>query len=142
MNLTETDKAYLAGLFDGEGTLGYYHYRGNRHEVMVAITNTDMRVHTWLLDKVGCGTIRPVSQCRNKHIAFHWRISNRSRVQALLEAILPYLIIKKEQVSCLLDLWQTEPAARTRVTDQVFAQRNHVEAEIKRLKTAFLEKVN
>lgn len=142
--LTEAERAYLAGLFDGEGTLGYYNYRRNRHEALVAITNTDPRVHRWIMEKVGYGSVRPVSQSRNRYIALNWRIASRPRVQDFLEAILPYLIIKKEQVECLLDLWSKEagPGHRTFVTDEVFARRNQVENELKRLKTAYLEKVN
>ena len=141
-NLTETERAYLAGLFDGEGTLGFYHYRRNRHEVTVGIVNTDPRVHAWLREKFGCGSVRPSTKNRNNHVAYSWRIAGRTRIEPFLNAILPYLIIKKEQAQCLLDLWSKELTPKMRITDDVFAQRSQVEAELKHLKRAFLEEVD
>lgn len=138
--LTEPEKAYLAGLFDGEGTVGYYNFR-DRHESTVMITSTDPRVMTWIQEKVGYGNICTIrnSYHRRKHVVHHWRISNKPRVKDFLEAVVPYLIIKKDQAELMLALWAIEGQKRLHITHEVKVRRDTVMMELKSLKTSSLE---
>lgn len=141
--MTEVEKAYLAGIFDGEGTIGYYDYR-KRHESTVMITNADPRIMTWILEKIGYGCVTTIRKAydRRKHIVHHWRISNRPRVKDFLEAIVPYLIIKKDQAELLLELWKVEKSSRNMITSTVKTQRDQVMNQLKLLKTSHLELAN
>jgi len=139
-SLTEVDKAYLAGLFDGEGTIGYYSFRG-RHEATVMITNTDPRIMSWLMNHIGYGNVHSAKAAyhRRKHVVHHWRISNRPRVFDFLVAISPYLIIKKDQAELLLNLWEQENPGKNKITPDVKASRDQVMEHLKVLKTCHLE---
>jgi hypothetical protein len=138
--LSEPEKAYLAGIFDGEGTIGYYDFR-NRHESTVMITNADPRLMSWLLERIGYGNVHTVKKAyhRRKHIVHHWRISNRPRVYEFLEAIVPYLIVKKDQAELLLNLWKIENPGKNRITPAVKARRDATVEQLKALKTSHLE---
>ena len=139
--LTEGEAAYLAGIFDGEGTVGLYNSR-NRHESTVMITNTDPRLMLWIKDKIGYGCIATIrnSYHRRKHVVHHWRICNRPRVKDFLEAIIPYLIVKKDQAELLLSLWQLEGnKSKVKITPDVKAKRDYVMEQLKYLKTSNLE---
>lgn len=138
--LSDVECAYLAGLFDGEGTIGYYDYR-NRHESTVMITNTDPRVMNWLLEKIGYGTVSTIRNTynRRKHVVHHWRISNKPRVTDFLEAIQPYLIIKKDQADLLLNLWRLESTGKNRITPVLKKRRDETMRQLKLLKTSALE---
>lgn len=138
--LTEPERAYLAGIFDGEGTVGYYDFR-QRHESTVMITNADPRLMNWLLEKVGYGNVHTVRKAyqRRKHTVHHWRISNKPRVRDFLEAVVPYLIIKRDQAELMLNLWNGEGPKRNAITAEVKARRDKVKEELKFLKVSHLE---
>lgn len=143
--LTIAERAYLAGLFDGEGTIGYYNYR-DRHEATAMITNTDPRIMNWILDKIGYGNVCTISNAyhRRKHAISHWRITNKPRMVDFLEAITPYLIIKRDQAELLLKLWNDEGInkARIKITPDIQVRRNSTIDELKLLKTKHLEVVH
>lgn len=141
--LTEAERAYLAGLFDGEGTIGYYDFR-QRHESTVMITSADPRIMSWIIEKIGYGNVHTVKKAydRRKHIVHHWRICGRPRVLDFLEAITPYLIIKRDQAELLLNLWQIEKPKKNAITADVKARRDQVVEQLKLLKTSHLELAN
>lgn len=138
--LTEADKAYLAGFVDGEGSIGYYFHAGkNRYEATLSITNTDPRIMDWIKVRIDYGNFvnytKQDASGRRKHVAHVWRINNKPRVKDFLEAITPYLVIKREQAELLLNLWATEGhQSKVRNTPAVVENRLAVSMELKRLK--------
>ena len=71
--IAETDAAYIAGLFDGEGSIHFKRgiekkkkhngkpgYRlSNSMRINMEITMTDESVLIWVHETLGCGTLRP-----------------------------------------------------------------------------------
>ena len=70
--IPDTDKAYIAGLFDGEGSIHFKRgiekkkkhkgkgYRlSNSMRINMEITMTDKSVLVWVHEVLGCGTLRP-----------------------------------------------------------------------------------
>ena len=71
--IPDTDKAYIAGLFDGEGSVHFKRglekkkkhgdkpgYRlSNSMRINMEITMTDESVLIWVHETLGCGTLRP-----------------------------------------------------------------------------------
>ena len=137
--LTEAEKAYLAGIFDGEGCVGYYKRKGSRTKYsyvsVVMVTQSDARLMTWLRDKIVFGTI--YSRPGKKHVEFHWETNKKAHVCEFLETIRPYLILKGEQVDILLNHFQQEglhPKHKGTVTPEVVADREKVYQELRSLK--------
>ena len=96
--------AYFAGLIDGEGTMGIYHYRSNTEKtIILSIANTNLDVMTWIVRTFGVGTL-----CARKTIEKHhkqrydWYVRRRGDVLVLLRLVLPYLIIKKGKAEELI----------------------------------------
>ena len=71
MIIPETDRAYIAGLFDGEGSIHFKRgiekkkkhkgegYRlSNSMRISMEITMTDYSVLLWVHETLGCGTLR------------------------------------------------------------------------------------
>ena len=100
--MTELEKAYLAGLFDGEGCIGYYRNR-KRYAPVVSISNTDARIIAWLHARLG-GVIEPGSKKRPSHwkCLWEWRLRSKNQIIAFLSEIRPFLRIKGEQADLLL----------------------------------------
>ena len=105
--LTPTQRAYIAGIIDGEGTLSIVHQRGeesNRYAVTFRVCNTDKNLLDWMVKTTGIGkvTLLPVSKRSetwdrpNIKPLYGWYI-NANSARWLLPQIKRYLIVKKEQ---------------------------------------------
>jgi hypothetical protein len=104
----DTEMAYFAGFFDGEGCVAIY-----VHKYVVSITNTDVRPLKRAKELWG-GTInvqkRETLQGALQDLR-RWSVYGRNS-REFLNAILPYLIVKKEQVNiylAILDLLPNKP---------------------------------
>lgn len=97
--LTESRKAWAAGFFDGEGTVGLYAKasRPSTFHLSVEITQKDS-IPLALLQRVYGGTITT----RREGGVSHWKTQAR-KASAFLEDIEPYLIVKRKQVLVALD---------------------------------------
>lgn len=101
---------YLAGIIDGEGCLiisrsdrgNYQNYYGRIH-----VKNTDKRLMKWLVDYFG-GNIHTNKPKSDKHsVAYSWYFSgNAKSKEVFLLAIMPYLIIKREQAKVLVEFFR------------------------------------
>ena len=138
LNLTETEKAYLAGLFDGEGSIGFYLTRTESFTATLCITNTDFRIMTWLQLHIPFGTIYSKAPNNNRRPAWGWKTSKREHVVEFLEAIKSYLVIKLDQAILLLSHLNAEQKIiRTKsekLTASMTKTRTEVGLELKRLK--------
>lgn len=112
--LTETDKAYIAGIFDGEGCIGYYNANPNKEGTpychpSVNVTNTDKEVIMWLQEIIGVGRSAVIKfKDGKRRTAYQWQLAKKQQVQEFLEVIRPYLKVKAAQVDVLLDLFTQE----------------------------------
>jgi hypothetical protein len=96
--MTRAEKAYAAGLFDGEG---YVSIRTDRRPT-VRVTNTNIEVLLWLQDRWG-GRISLYRERENRIACYYWT-TRTDETAAFLEDILPYLIIKNGRASDALSL--------------------------------------
>ena len=97
--LTETDIAYMAGIFDGEGWVGvncskpYGAHKSPRYTLQMGVANTYIPVLEMFVDEFG-GYIKKQSKANKQ--CYSWRASSH-RAKLVLETLMPYLKIKKEQ---------------------------------------------
>lgn len=103
--LLETERAYAAGLIDGEGSIrltqrgrnGGTTFLGGQYTLMVELVNTDKKMIDWMVAQFG-GSVSYAKPdaAKNKREAWHWR-SAANKALYVLDAIYPYLITKKRQ---------------------------------------------
>lgn len=143
MNLTETEKAYLAGIFDGEGTVGYYFKgRSQYHAASVAIYNSDPRIMMWIKDRIPFGAV--VTNKVGKHVAWAWMVTGKKPVYEFLTTIRPYLIIKADQADLLISLLDAEQGIcgkGKQLSEETLALRYATEEQLRHLKTAKFTRV-
>jgi hypothetical protein len=91
-----TDLAYLAGIIDGEGTISLKTVAEPRAYVIVSVANTSAELRAWLAPIGGTFHDRSPDEARlgNKPI-WNWWVRGRLDCLALLEAIEPYMVIKR-----------------------------------------------
>lgn len=102
-SLTNEELAYMAGFFDGEGSITIHHnYRPSprgkspNHTLQVSIGNTDPRVVTWIAANFG-GSLVVRREVRENHRGVLQWIARSNDAANVLRALLPFLRMKKEQ---------------------------------------------
>jgi hypothetical protein len=105
----KTKYAYLAGIIDGEGCLSIGAGRRQKWGVVnynsiMSVANTDIRLIKWLHSNFGGNFFNGKQQRPTIKKHYIWRVLRHKDIELLLLAILPYLIIKREQAIILLEL--------------------------------------
>jgi hypothetical protein len=105
VTLSDVDRAYAAGLIDGEGCIritsrgrnGGTGFRKGQHTLMVEVTNTDYGMIQWLSKRFdGSVSYAPASPEINRKERWHWRVS-ANKALYVLDAIWPYIRTKRLQ---------------------------------------------
>ena len=100
--VSEVEKAYAAGFFDGEGSVSIAKPRSRRgYAVQLAIGQKDSRPLTWLQSIWG-GSIRSFGSN-----AFLWETSSAGAGRFLTD-IFPYLKVKQEVAALALEMQATK----------------------------------
>jgi hypothetical protein len=107
-HLSESEKGYLAGIIDGEGTImfcrrkngkkGYYVYA-----VQVSIANSSPSLKEWLCSKFPdrCYVQKKSTSHLGTREMYTWSLSGSRQVIQFLKEIAPYLVIKKQMAQIL-----------------------------------------
>lgn len=140
-NLTELEKAYLAGLFDGEGSVGYYWKTAiGYHVAQAQISNSSPEIIDWLRVRIPFGSIAATNNKKCRYNNWTWSCSSKTQLREFLEAIRPYLVFKAKQVDLLFSLWDAEQKigcrSGVRLSDVTLTLRKVTEDQLKHLKVA------
>lgn len=109
--VSETDKAWMAGVFDGEGCVGLYPriLKGKRSgwDYFVAISNSDPLLINRLAEIVTEFTgkkpyIRTDKRRGKRRICFAVVVYTKRYIAAFLKGIRPYLVCKGQQADVML----------------------------------------
>ena len=117
--MNEIDRAYIAGLFDGEGSVSYYQRKEKRKGkkkaynywmIRCELSMTDQYVVEWIHKTLGFGTLTkrlPTKSWIGKKIQWRWRCSHRD---ALIFAKLmwPYAQVKLHKLEQVMDHYDVE----------------------------------
>jgi len=97
-DLTESEKGYIAGFLDGEGSICIH--RGTNH-ISISFYNTYKQVIDWIAYAIKTKTVlrtvdkrRDKAHTKNNYVCY---IKRQSDVYKFLNDILPYLKVKHEQ---------------------------------------------
>lgn len=107
--MNEKQIIYLAGIMDGEGTfyIGQEKRNPKGFNSRILVVNTDSRLINWLHKTFG-GLVYERTSAKNPHwkIKYEW-ITQKIQILPICEAILPYLICKKEQAEIMIQFRKT-----------------------------------
>lgn len=139
-NISETDKAYIAGLLDGEGSIGMFICNQKQlltptYYLQVSITNTHKGVLVWLTALLGVGRLSEKLHGNKRwKRSYNWRLSGFAAGK-FLECVYPYLRIKRLQAEIGIKYTPTlqKYTQRHRLTLQERHQREQLYREMKRL---------
>jgi hypothetical protein len=109
---TPMELAYLAGIIDGEGYIGIdscYKRKGRQstHQLRVGVVNTSPELIMWLKETFGGSWSKREKPMSEKHSqCYQWRAEAKI-AENILRLVVPFLIIKCEQVRVALMFRET-----------------------------------
>ncbi len=138
--LSVEDAAYIAGIFDGEGSISLTKtnicrkYGVIPYRLRIKITNTFPGIMDWIALKVGHGTVykAKIYPTSNKQ-SWEWYIAGRRAID-LLKQLYPYLRIKKLQAEVAFQYSKTIAYPGTfKLDDKVLVFREELRAKMSSL---------
>jgi hypothetical protein len=104
--LTETQKAYLAGIIDGEGCLrvdcGKNGKGTVKYSITITVANTNFNLIKYLHSTTNIGSVLPIPKKGNRKPQLRWTVYSKQAEEFLLQ-VLPYLLVKEPQAKILLE---------------------------------------
>jgi hypothetical protein len=96
--MLETDKAYIAGIIDGEGSIMLTRFHKNQHpSPCISIASNSIELLDWIKDKTGFGNIKSkINYNVLKHQNSYVYTLKYNDVIELLNDIAPYLVIPQK----------------------------------------------
>lgn len=102
--LSVSEKAYIAGFFDGEGCFQIIRQRRKdrsspTYQAIVTVSHTNYEVLEWLKEKYG-GKIGyyPCSRGLGVIPVYRWALTGKKNTQPFVKDIQPFLRLKKDEV--------------------------------------------
>ena len=115
--MNEVDAAYIAGLFDGEGTITYKKYyerkkKGNKVKryncwrISMEIAMTDKSVLVWLTEVLGCGTLNDKPRKNGHKMQYRWRCVFRDAYHVCC-ILWPFAHVKLDKIQQVIEHYST-----------------------------------
>lgn len=110
--LLDTERAYLAGFIDADGCIAIGRHMGKgspvpKHTLYVVVVQVKRAVLDYWCWRTGLGTVYVASKQKgNRNESFQWRLGSRA-AEKLIQAVLPYLIVKQGQARVALQFRAT-----------------------------------
>lgn len=107
IEMMKLTKEYIAGFFDGEGSIGIYkrkdRNKGNGSCARIQLTQNKSKESTFILNQLMLeyGGNLSIQKTLSGNIKYNWQL-NPKGVEKFLKDITPYLILKKSQALLIL----------------------------------------
>jgi len=132
--LEEIEKAYIAGLIDGEGTVTLSRKHSNETaSPEVSIANNDLQLLAWVRNAVAAGKISLKRKNRpHHHQSYTWSIRDNKAISFLNE-IKNYLIVKKQQAELITTSYKMYTPRNGKYTPEMLKRKLELVAQIRKL---------
>ena len=107
--MTEAEAAYIAGLFDGEGTITYKKYKEKKKNgtydcwrISMEIAMTDKSVLVWLTEVLGCGTLNKKPRKNGHKMQYRWRCVFRDAFHVCC-ILFPFAHVKLSKIQQVIE---------------------------------------
>ena len=138
--ITELERAYLAGFFDGEGCISIVEDGSGKNTyspkmyLAMNIASCDKYILDYWADKTKIGKVNVGTKARgNARTGYQWQTTGQKAVD-LLGLMYPYLNIKKAQADVAFKFQETVRISGKRTPPDVIQQRYIYKDELSRLK--------
>ena len=116
--MNQSDAAYLAGLFDGEGSIYFKRTRQKKHQrpgkpthnemvIRMEIAMTDKSVLEWVWETTGVGAFGTRKVKEGYKPQWRWRASHRDALKVCRE-LWPFAQTKLHKIEQIIDYYEPE----------------------------------
>lgn len=121
--MTETEKAYIAGIIDGEGSIMLQKIHSNEHpSPCISIASTTLELLKWIKETIGNGAIiRKKNYNKEKHKdCYSYTLKGNDAIN-LLNDIFSYFRIecKRKRAELIITKYRTLPPRNGKYTDKM-----------------------
>jgi|SRR3989338_1097639 len=113
---TKEEASWLAGVIDGEGSIGIYNYGREGRRVCVQMSNTSKEFTDRMRQIIGCGSqvnrARWTESHKGRKVMYLYSLKGSNRCYWVLKQIYSYLIIKKEKAISIIKELEEKPFGR------------------------------
>ena len=121
--MTETEKAYIAGIIDGEGSIMLQRIHKNEFpSPCVSVASTSLELLNWLKKTIGKGMIISKKNYNPEvHKDCYSYVLRRNDAIKLIEEIYPYLVIvsKKKRAKLIIEKYKALTPRNGRYTSEM-----------------------
>lgn len=131
--LKEIEKAYLAGIIDGEGTVTLTRQRKNQTATpSVSVANNNLKLLKWIKSLLGGTIISKKKRKVDHHDSYAWMIRYDSALRFLKE-IRGFLIVKRPHADLILKKYKSVTHRAGKYTPAMYKKKMQLVAEIRKL---------
>ena len=130
----ETILAYTAGIVDGEGSIYMKRSapgRSHGYSIFLRVGVTSGELIHWLIVHFG-GWSEPAMLPGNRKPLWRWALYGEAAA-ALLQRLLPYLVIKRRQAELVIDFYSVRNPRRQHLSEDEKERRARICSELHRL---------
>ena len=99
------EAAWLAGMIDGEGSVGLYDYGREGRRVQIQMANSEKKLVDRFREVIGCGSTVFRTNIHKSH-------KGRKPSYWVLKQLIPFLIAKKDKASVIINELEEKPFGR------------------------------
>lgn len=131
--LVELEKAYVAGIVDGEGTVTLMKHHKNETPIpYVSVANNNLQLLQWIKHRCG-GLIASKKKYQPHHgDSYVWSVRH-DRALRFLKEIVKYLIVKKPQAALILSKYKSVTHRAGKYTPKMLSDKMKLVARIREL---------
>lgn len=131
--MKEVEKAYIAGIVDGEGTVTLTkHHRNETPTPRVLIANNDLRLLTWIKERVGGNITAKKKYKAHHHNSYVWNVC-QDRAIRFLNSIKKFLIVKKQQAELITTEYKAVTHRAGKYSPAMLAKKYRLVKKIRKL---------
>jgi hypothetical protein len=131
--LEEAEKAYIAGIVDGEGTVTLMkHHKNETPLPFVAIANNNLDLLKWIKSLVGGNICTKKKRLPHHNDSYVLNI-RQDRAMRLLNEIKEFLIVKKQQADLITTQYKAVTHRAGKYTPELLAKKYQLVAKIREL---------
>jgi len=131
--LKEVEKAYVAGIVDGEGTVTLMkHHRNETPTPSVSVANNNLELLKWLKSLNGGTITNKKKRLPHHHKSYAWYV-RQDRALRFLNEIKQYLIIKRKQAELITSTYKKVTHRAGKYAPQMLRKKSQLVAKIRKL---------
>ena len=131
--LTEVEKAYLAGIIDGEGSIGLWrHHKNETATPNVSVANNSLKLLQWIKQRAGGTIVSKKKRKAHHNDLYAWSV-RQDRAIRLLNDVKEFLIIKRKQAELITSEYKSVTHPAGKYTSQMLKKKQRLVDKIKKL---------